>query len=93
MIIKPLANTITLNVANNVYLATVVHIANDGTARTITIANTATDDGSGQHGNYAGGQVSIRVNANQSIVVRKRPYDTVAGAATVYATKIADSGV
>jgi hypothetical protein len=93
MIIKPLANTIALTSANNVYLATVVHIANDNTARTIIIANTATDDGTNKNGNYPGGQVSIRLNANQSIVIRKRPLDTVTGANTVYATKIADSGV
>lgn len=93
MIIKPLANTITLGSASNVYLATVVHIANDGTARTIVIANTADPTDTNQSGNYPGSQVSIRLNANQSIVIRKRPLDTVAGANTVFATKIADSGV
>lgn len=93
MIIKPLANTITLSSASNVYLATAVHLVNPSDAdRTITIANTAADTGSGQHGNYVGGQVSIRMAANSTIMISKKPYDTVAGGAAVYATKIAYGG-
>lgn len=93
MIIKPLANTVTLGSASNVYLATAVHLVNSSASDlTITIANTAVDTGSGQHGNYAGGQVSIRLSANSSMAISKRPYDTVSGGASVYATKIAYGG-
>jgi hypothetical protein len=90
MAIKVLANTVATGSATNVYLATAVHLANDSTARTITIANTAADDGSGRHGSYIGGQVSIYIPANGQLVIRKRPYDTVTGAAGCYATKVAE---
>lgn len=90
MALKPLANTVATGTATNVYLATAVHISNDSTARTITIANTAVDTGNGRHGSYVGGQVSIRVPADGQLVVRKRPYDTITGAATCYATKVAE---
>lgn len=89
---KPLANTVATTSATNVFLATCVHLSNDGTARTITIANTATDTGDGQHGNYAGNQVSIRIPANGQMIVRKRPQDTITGASACYATKIAETG-
>lgn len=90
MAIKPLANTVATGSATNVYLATAVHISNDSTARTITIANTAADNGSGLHGNYIGSQVSIRIPANGTMVIRKRPYDTITGNAACYATKVAE---
>jgi hypothetical protein len=90
---KPLANTVALGSATNVYNATAVFVANDATARTLTIANTATDTGDGKNGNYAGGSITIRIPSNGGIVIRKRPNDTItAGAGTVYATKVADSG-
>lgn len=90
MALKPLANTVATGSATNVYLATAVHLANDSTARTITIANTAADTGNGRHGSYVGGQVSIYLPANGQMVIRKRPYDTVTGAAGCYATKVAE---
>lgn len=89
---KPLANTVNLSAANNVYNATAVLITNDSTGRTVTIANTAAPTDSGQHGNYPGGQVTIRVAPNAMTVIRKRPLDTVAAATGVYATKVAESG-
>jgi len=89
---KPLANTVATGSATNVFLATCVHLSNDGTARTVTIANTATDTGDGQHGNYAGNQVSVRIPANGQVIIRKRPKDTITGAAGCYATKIAEDG-
>lgn len=90
MAIKALANTIATGSATNVYLATAVHLSNDGTARTVVIANTAPPNAAGEHGNYAGSQVSIRVPANGTLIVRKRPKDTITGAAGCFATKIAE---
>lgn len=94
MAVKPLANTATLGSATTVYKATAVRISNDGSARTVVVANTATDTGTGQHGNYVGGQVSIRVQANEVITIRKRPLDTVSSTSGsgVYVTKVAESG-
>lgn len=89
---KVLANTVATGSATNVYLATAVHLSNDATARTIVISNTAIDTGDGQHGNYADGQVSIRIPANGQLVVNKRPQDTITGAAGCFATKVSDSG-
>ena len=89
---KPLANTVATGSATNVYKATAVYIANDGTARTLTVANTAIDNGNGQNGNYAGGSVTIRIPANGSVVIRKRPNDTITCNAATYATKVAESG-
>ena len=89
---KPLANTIATGSATNVYLATCVHLANDATARTIIIANTGIDTGDGQHGNYAGSQVSVRIPANGQLIIRKRPQDTITGNAACYATKISENG-
>ena len=89
---KPLANTIATGAATNVYKATAVYIANDATARTVTIANTGINTGDGQHGSYVGGSVTIRVPVNGSLVIRKRPMDTVQCNAATYATKVADSG-
>lgn len=93
MATKALANTVALSSATNVYLATAVHIANDGTARTIVIANTDVNNGDGQHGDYIGGQVSIRLPANGQVTLRKRPQDTVSttSGGGVYATKVAES--
>jgi hypothetical protein len=91
MIIKPLANTVALSSATNCYLATAVLVTNDATARTITIANTAEDTGDRQHGSYAGSAVTVRIAANESMIIRKRPNDTVnASAGTVYGTKVAE---
>lgn len=90
MALKALANTVATGTATNVYLATAVHLANDSTARTIVIANTAVDTGNGRHGSYVGGQVSIHLPANGQLVIRKRPYDTITGANTCYATKVAE---
>ena len=89
---KVLANTIATTSATNVYLATAVHLSNDGTARTVTIANTGVDTGDGQHGNYIGSQVSIRIPANGQVVVKKRPQDTVTGSSGCFATKVSDTG-
>lgn len=89
---KALANTIATGTATNVYLATAVHLSNDGTARTITIANTGADNGDGQHGSYIGGQVSVRIPANGQLVIKKRPQDTITGNAGCFATKVSDTG-
>lgn len=92
--IKVLANTATLSSATTVYDATAVRIANDNTARTVVIANTADPDDSGRYGDYIGGQVSIRINANETVTVRKRAKDTLSttSGAGVYATKVAEFG-
>ena len=96
MAIKVLANTITLASANDVFDATSVRITNDDTARTIVIANTGDPDTNqlNWHGKYTGGQVSIRMNPNSTITVRKRPKDTVSttSGAGVYADKVAEAG-
>lgn len=87
MALKPLGNTSNITVANNCFLATAVFVvANSGT--TVTVANTAVDDGTGKHGNYDGGSVSIFVPTT-GVVIRKRPYDTVVGSGC-YATKVAE---
>ena len=91
MAIKVLANTVAFtSSANNVYNATAVRITNNGSARTVTSANTAAHSESGQHGNYPGSQVSIRLNANEVVTVRKRPQDTITAAAGVFGTKVAE---
>jgi|13_taG_2_1085334.scaffolds.fasta_scaffold204147_2 hypothetical protein len=90
MALKALANTIATNSATNVFLATAVHLSNDGTARTIAIANTAAPTAEGANGDYIGGTVSIRIPANGQLVIRKRPNDTVTGAAGCFATKVAE---
>jgi hypothetical protein len=91
MAIKVLANTVAFGTAaNNVYNATAVRITNDGTARTIVIANTADPQENGQHGNYPGSQVSIRLNANEVVTVRKRPQDTITANSGVFGTKVAE---
>jgi hypothetical protein len=94
MVIKPLANTVNLATAKNVYLATAVLITNgDTAARTVALANTGGPTELGQHGSYAGGKVSVHVPAAGMVILRKRPYDTVnAGSNTVFATKVADTG-
>lgn len=86
MAIKALANTIATGAATNVYLASAVHLANDGTARTVTIANTISIENGG------GKAASVRLPANGQLVIRKRPTDTVAGAAGCFATKVAEGG-
>lgn len=86
MAIKALANTVATGSATNVYLATAVHLSNDATARTVTIANTRSiENGGGQ-------AAKIRIPANGQFVLRKRPTDTVQGAAGCYATKVAEGG-
>jgi len=90
MAIKALANTVATGSATNVFLATAVHLSNDSTARTVIIANTGIDTGTGEHGSYAGGQVSIRIPANGTMVIRKRPNDTVTCNAACFATKVAE---
>ena len=90
MAIKALANTIATSSATNVYLATAVHLSNDSTARTVVIANTAPPNQAGEHGDYIGSQVSIRVPANGTLIVRKRPKDTVTCNAAMFATKVAE---
>ena len=91
MAIKVLANTVAFTAsANNVYNATAVRITNNGSARTVVIANTAAPSENGQHGNYPGGQVSIRLNANEVVTVRKRPQDTITANSGVYGTKVAE---
>ena len=92
MAIKVLANTVALGTASNVYLATAVRISNDNTARTLVVSNTADPTDSGQHGNYIGGQVSIRLNANATVTIRKRPQDTISttSGSGVYADKVAE---
>lgn len=91
MAIKVLANTVAFtSSANNVFNATAVRITNNGSARTIVIANTADPTDTGQHGDYPGSQVSIRLNANEVVTVRKRPQDTITAAAGVFGTKVAE---
>jgi hypothetical protein len=91
MAIKVLANTVAFtSSANNVYNATAVRITNNGSARTVVIANTAAPSESGQNGNYTVSQVSIRMNANEVVTVRKRPQDTITAAAGVFGTKVAE---
>lgn len=86
MAVKALANTVATGSATNVFLASAVHLANDGTARTITVANTRSiENGGGQ-------AATIRIPANGQLVIRKRPTDTVAGAAGCYATSVAEGG-
>jgi hypothetical protein len=91
MAIKVLANTVAFTASgNNVFDATAVRITNNGTARTIIIANTADPTDTGLHGNYPGSQVSIRLNANEVVTVRKRPKDEITAAAGVFGTKVAE---
>jgi len=90
MAIKVLANTVNLSSASNVFNATAVRITNNGTARSVVIANTATPTDNGLDGNYPGSQASITPNANEVVTVRKRPNDTITGASGVYATKVAE---
>lgn len=86
MAVKALANTVATGSATNVFLASAVHLANDGTARTITVANTRSiENGGGQ-------AATIRIPANGQLVIRKRPTDTVTGAAGCYATSVAEGG-
>ena len=91
MAYKPLANTIAIGTANNCYEATAVLVTATTAAVTVTVANTADPSDSGQHGNYAGGQVSIRLAPNSMAVVRKRPQDTIQGTGC-YGTKVAENG-
>ena len=88
MAIKVLPNTVAFtSSANNVYNATAVRITNNGSARTVVIANTATPT-DGLDGSNSS-QVSIRLNANEVVTVRKRPNDTIT-AAGVFRTKVAE---
>lgn len=84
LVVKPLANSVATGVATNVYNATVVYLANDTTARLVSVANTRSIENGG------GVPSSIRVPANGQLVIKKRPTDTVTGGATCFATKIAD---
>jgi hypothetical protein len=86
MAVKPLANTVALGSASNIYLATAVLLTNDGTSRTFTVANTRSIENGG------GIASSIRVPANGQIVIRKRPTDTVAAVAAAFGTKVAEGG-
>jgi len=86
MAVKPLANTVATGSATNVFLATAVHLSNDGTARTVTIANTRSIENGG---GYAS---TIRIPANGQLVIRKRPTDTVSAAAGCFATKVDEGG-
>ena len=86
MAVKALANTVATGTATNVYGATAVLLSNDSTARTVTIANTVSiENGGGVAG-------SIRLPVNGMVIIRKRPTDTVTGAATCYATKVDEGG-
>jgi len=86
MAVKPLANTVALGTASNVYLATAVLLTNDGTARTVTVANTRSiENGGGVAG-------SVRIPANGQLVIRKRPTDTVTAVAACFGTKVAEGG-
>jgi hypothetical protein len=89
MSITPITNAASLSIANNVYLATCLHIVNTGsTVRTLTIANTISHLSGG--GNYPGGQAQIFLNGNATLTLNKKPTDTVnGGSAEVKATKIA----
>ena len=91
MAIKVLANTVAFTTSGNtVYNATAVRITNNGSARTVVIANTADPQENGQHGNYPGGQVSIRLNANEVVTIRKRPQDSITANSGVFGTKVAE---
>jgi len=89
MIIKPLANTVSLGSATNCYLATAVYVVTSNSDVTVTIANTADPTDTGQHGSYAGGSVQVILPTSTGTVIRKRPYDTIEGAGC-YGTKVAE---
>lgn len=86
MAVKPLANTVALGSASNIYQATAVLLTNDGTSRTFTVANTRSIENGG---GYA---ASVRVPANGQLVIRKRPTDTVVAVAAAFGTKVDDGG-
>lgn len=92
MAIKALANTVSLGSATNCYLATAVYVVTSNSDVTVTVANTDVDTGNGQHGNYAGGSVQIKLPANAGTVIRKRPNDTLTGAGC-YGTKVAEGDI
>lgn len=56
----------------------------------MVIANVADPNDTNQHGNYPGGQVSIRLNANEVVTIRKRPQDTITANSGVFGTKVAE---
>jgi hypothetical protein len=89
---RPMSNTVTLGSASNVYLASSVYIVNSGsTDHTITVANTVSVVNGG--GDYGGAsQAQVFINSGTSVVISKKPTDTVAGSAELYATKIARTG-
>jgi hypothetical protein len=92
MAVKPLSNTVNIGTASNVYKATAVYVVNStGSPVTANIANTGIDTGTGQHGNYEGSRVQVLIPGNMSVVIRKRPMDTIAGTGLV-ATKVPDAG-
>jgi len=89
--IKPLSNVVSLTSGDNVWLATAVLVTSNTAGVTVTVANVAAPTDTGQHGNYAGGQVQLHIAPNTQTVVRKRPQDTVT-AANCLGCKVADSG-
>lgn len=93
MAVKLLSNAVLIGAATNVYLATAVLVTANGASDTVVVANTANHQNAadpGQHGVYAGGQVSVRIAPNSMTIIRKRPQDTVQAATGVYATKVAE---
>ena len=87
MAIKLLANSVSIGTATNVYNATAMMVTSGSSAVSITVANTDVDTGNGQHGNYAGSQVTLQMAPNEMVVIRKRPQDTIQGTGC-YATKV-----
>ena len=90
MRVRPISNTVQLNSAKNVFLATSVLVVNTGsTDRTLTISNTASIINGG--GDYGGAsQAQVFLNAGEMIIIEKQPTDTInAGNTDTVGTKVA----
>ena len=90
MRVRPISNTVQLNSAKNVFLATSVLVVNTGsTDRTLTIANTdSIINGGGDYGGAS--QHQVVSYTHEMIIIEKQPTDTInAGNTDTVGTKVA----
>ena len=95
MIVRPISNVASLASATNVWGATAVLVVNSATTdRTVTIANTVgPENGGGVYGSIpvvGTAQAEVYVNSGTSIIINKKPTDTLDGGnADMKGTKVA----
>ena len=97
-VVRPTSNTVTLTSATDVFRSTMVRCVNSGTtARTVTVANTASPENGG--GDYRTGptavsqaEVYIHAAVGATVIIQKKPTDTLVAHAEVIAHGVGVGG-